>query len=42
VRVVGVEAVALAVLATLLQEFIWLKQSVPENADPARATQELN
>jgi hypothetical protein len=35
-------AVAEAVEATLVQEFSWLKQSVPLNADPASETQELN
>ncbi len=42
VSVAGVVAVALAVDATPLQEFICDRQSVPEKAVPARFTQVLN
>jgi len=38
----GVEAVGVAVEATPWQLFIWLRQSIPENAEPARLAQELN
>jgi hypothetical protein len=37
-----VEAVGDAVVATPLQLLSWFKQSVPENAEPARPAQELN
>jgi hypothetical protein len=42
VTVPGLVAVGLAVLAMPLQEFNCERQSVPENAEPASAAQELN